>query len=200
MKNGKLDPRVVRTRELLRNSLVDLIPTKGFNDLSIQEITDHARLNRATFYLHYKDKDELLLDVFDEVVVSSIPQPPPPDAPLVPLSELHPVVTVLTHIAEHASFYHAILGEQGVPLFMARVQGYIEDLVRRWFLVFIQEDTHPDDQWDIVINYLGAAYLGVINWWLAHDMPYTPQEMENQLLLLTTRGVNGLVEKFDRPV
>ncbi len=52
MKNGKLDPRVVRTRELLRNSLVDLIHTKGFNDLAILERTDHARLNRATFELH----------------------------------------------------------------------------------------------------------------------------------------------------
>jgi AcrR family transcriptional regulator len=177
MKESKLDPRVVRTRELLRQSLVDLIPGKGFNNLSIQEITDHARLNRATFYLHYKDKDELLLDVFDEMVIGSIPQPPPPEAQPVPLKDLHPVVIVLTHIAEYADFYRAILGEQGVPFFMTRVQGYIEDLIKRWIQAYVQQEFKQDEQWDIVINYLGAAHLGVITWWLDHGMPYSPEEM-----------------------
>jgi AcrR family transcriptional regulator len=33
---------------------------KDFEDISVQEITDDATLNRATFYLHYPDKSALL--------------------------------------------------------------------------------------------------------------------------------------------
>jgi AcrR family transcriptional regulator len=45
----KLDPRVVRTRQLLRDALVSLIAEKGFDALTVQDIADRATLNRATF-------------------------------------------------------------------------------------------------------------------------------------------------------
>lgn len=200
MKQDKLDPRVVRTRELLRQSLVDLISKKGFGNLSIQEITDNAGLNRATFYLHYKGKDELLVDVFEELVVGSLPQPPEDETPIRPLRELHPVVTVFTHIAEYADFYRAILGERGVPFFMARVQNIIKEIIKRWVPVFVKSKFTEDVPLDIIINYLGAAYLGVISWWLEHDMPYTPEEMEKQLLLMTSQGMSGFAQKENRLV
>lgn len=195
MKQDKLDPRVVRTREMLRQSLVHLISRKGFSTLSIQEITDHAGLNRATFYLHYKGKDELLVDVFEELVVGSLPQPPENETARRPLLELHPVVTVFTHIAEYADFYRAILGEQGVPFFMTRVQNIIKEILQRWVPLFVRTKFNEDVPLDIIINYLGAAYLGVISWWLEHDMPYSPEEMEKQLLVMTLQGMSGFAQK-----
>ena len=54
------DPRVLRSRQLLMESLLRLLGHKEFDDISIQEITDEASLNRATFYLHYPDKNALL--------------------------------------------------------------------------------------------------------------------------------------------
>ena len=54
------DPRVLRSRRMLMDSLVRLLNQKEFDDLSIQEIADEAGLNRATFYLHYPDKNALL--------------------------------------------------------------------------------------------------------------------------------------------
>src|SRR5277367_1127609 len=56
-----MDPRVFRSRRMLMDALVKLLTTKEFDDISIQEITDAATLNRATFYLHYPDKNALLL-------------------------------------------------------------------------------------------------------------------------------------------
>ena len=54
--NGhKIDPRIERTREALRGALMALIEEKGFDAISVQDITERARLNRATFYLHYRD-------------------------------------------------------------------------------------------------------------------------------------------------
>ena len=55
-----LDPRVRRTRQLLHDALDRLLETKDFEAISIQEITDAATLNRATFYDHYPDKGTLL--------------------------------------------------------------------------------------------------------------------------------------------
>src|SRR6201991_659032 len=54
------DPRIVRSRRMLMDSLVRLLTKKEFEEISIQEIADEATLNRATFYLHYPDKNALL--------------------------------------------------------------------------------------------------------------------------------------------
>src|SRR5258707_6914125 len=54
------DPRVLRSRQMLMESLLRLLARKEFDDISIQEIADEATLNRATFYLHYPDKNALL--------------------------------------------------------------------------------------------------------------------------------------------
>jgi AcrR family transcriptional regulator len=54
------DPRILRSRRMLMDSLVRLLKKKEFEDISVQEIADEATLNRATFYLHYPDKNALL--------------------------------------------------------------------------------------------------------------------------------------------
>src|SRR6201996_9414766 len=54
------DPRVLRSRQMLMEALLRLLSRKEFDDISIQEIADEAGLNRATFYLHYTDKNALL--------------------------------------------------------------------------------------------------------------------------------------------
>ena len=54
------DPRIVRSRRMLMEALVRLLIKKEFEDISVQEIADEATLNRATFYLHYPDKNALL--------------------------------------------------------------------------------------------------------------------------------------------
>lgn len=54
------DPRVRRTRQMLQEALAHLLHTREFDKLSVQEITDAAGVNRATFYAHYPDKFALL--------------------------------------------------------------------------------------------------------------------------------------------
>ncbi len=191
----RIDPRVIRTRTLLRQALIALIPQHGFNTITIQQITDQATLNRATFYLHYRDKDELLLDVFETLISENIPLPP--DAPnSSPPETTSPIVPVFNHLADYADFYCAILGEQGVPIFMTRVRNIIEELIQKWLTaVFPASLQDPQEVLpEIVVNYLGAAYLGVITWWLQNGMPYSAEEMEIQLLKLTNRGVSSLLE------
>lgn len=56
----ELDPRIVRTRQLLQESLCILLKKKAFDEITVQDIADAATVNRATFYDHYADKFSLL--------------------------------------------------------------------------------------------------------------------------------------------
>ena len=55
-----MDRRVRRTRRQMRDALLALVMEHGYESVTIQQITDKADLSRATFYLHYKEKDERL--------------------------------------------------------------------------------------------------------------------------------------------
>jgi AcrR family transcriptional regulator len=59
-KEEKLDPRVKRTRSLILQSFSDLLTEKSFDAISVQDVTDKAEINRATFYAHFQDKYALL--------------------------------------------------------------------------------------------------------------------------------------------
>ena len=56
----RLDPRIRRTRQLLQEALRKLLEQKEFDKISVQDITEAATVNRATFYAHYEDKFALL--------------------------------------------------------------------------------------------------------------------------------------------
>ncbi len=56
----KLDPRVRRTRQMLDQAFVELLAEKGFDAISVQDVTRQAGVNRATFYAHFQDKFALL--------------------------------------------------------------------------------------------------------------------------------------------
>jgi len=60
----KEDRRVTRTRSALRQAFRDLVEEKGYEAVTIEDITEQANLGRTTFYLHYHDKEDLLLEDF----------------------------------------------------------------------------------------------------------------------------------------
>ena len=58
--NEREDPRVLRTRQLLLQAFSDLFSEKGFHAMTVQDITERARVNRGTFYTHFEDKYAIL--------------------------------------------------------------------------------------------------------------------------------------------
>lgn len=56
----KLDPRVKRTRQMIDQAFIQLLSEKGFDAISVQDVTARAGVNRATFYAHFEDKFDLL--------------------------------------------------------------------------------------------------------------------------------------------
>src|SRR5258708_14623601 len=61
----KPDLRIRRTRSLLSNALVALMQEKSIDKITVQEVLDRATVGRSTFYLHYRDKDDLFLCVLE---------------------------------------------------------------------------------------------------------------------------------------
>src|SRR6266849_6503360 len=61
------DRRVRRTQHLLARALIALTLEKGYEAVTIRDITERADIGYATFFRHYHDKDELLEDVLDVV-------------------------------------------------------------------------------------------------------------------------------------
>ena len=55
-----IDRRLLRTRQALRNALLTLLPEKGWDELTVQDICDCANIGRSTFYMHFQNKEELL--------------------------------------------------------------------------------------------------------------------------------------------
>jgi len=62
----KTDRRVLRTRDALGNALVALMQEKPFEEITVQQVLDCAGVGRATFYVHYRDKDDLFLSDMED--------------------------------------------------------------------------------------------------------------------------------------
>lgn len=65
---SKVDLRIIKTRANIKNTFIELLFEKEFNEITIQNILDKALINRSTFYNHYSDKYELAEQLVDEIV------------------------------------------------------------------------------------------------------------------------------------
>jgi AcrR family transcriptional regulator len=72
MTEGKVDPRIIRTRKLIMDAFIQLAMKKEFKDITIKDITTGATINRATFYYHFTDKYELLDVVLTEDLMTNV--------------------------------------------------------------------------------------------------------------------------------
>jgi AcrR family transcriptional regulator len=94
------DPRVKRTRKLLREALYTLLRDKSFDAITVQDIAMRATVNRATFYAHYQDKYTLMDDIIREEFRQALEQTVPPTAPLTAGSLRTLCQTVLSYMAQ----------------------------------------------------------------------------------------------------
>src|SRR5690348_3590113 len=62
----RTDPRIVRTRKMLRDALVELLEEMDIEKISVNRLTQRATINRVTFYLHYRDISDMLEKMADD--------------------------------------------------------------------------------------------------------------------------------------
>lgn len=192
----KTDPRVVRTRQMLREALVACILENGYDATNIQDITDRAGLRRATFYLHYRDKEDLMLalirDMLDDLMAKMEAQS---ERAFTPETQTSEDLLTFLHVQEHADLYRAVLSGQGAAEINRGVRDYLAERIREHCT-----REHPDLDTsipiEVVANYLAAVKQHMVIWWLDNGMPYTPQQMAAMCSRLTMYGAAPVLEPF----
>jgi len=178
MQSPKTDRRVQRTRHLLCQAMIDLILEQGYDAVSIQDITDRADVGRATFYLHYKDKEDLLLEVMESIVNAfekRFEQIPPESWSKV---EGAPVEQVFVYAAEHAALYRAIMNGQGGFNVSRRLHAIIARALQQESEAQVaQHKISPRAPLEFLSNYFAGSLLSLVFWWLEYNQPYPPVEM-----------------------
>lgn len=177
----KIDRRVCRTRRRLHSALIALILEKGYDSISVQDVTDRAELSRATFYLHFKDKDELLASSLEEMFnelrqsVESmiVQQQAATDNPKLPS------LPAFQHVAEYADLYRALLGSKSVSSIIYRTLNQIVHLSAQQ--VQLLQGEHVLERMgvpiDFVAQHMAGSLFSTFRWWLDNDMPYSAEDM-----------------------
>ena len=63
--NNTVDIRIVKSKNLLCTSLIEIMKNVPFDKIKVLDLCRKSQINRSTFYMHYKDKYELLIDVIN---------------------------------------------------------------------------------------------------------------------------------------
>ena len=106
----KTDLRIVKTKKILFNSLLNLMKIKNFEKIKISDICEESLVNRSTFYAHYDDKYELLIDLFEERKLSLLKEFEDNENKAFSKEYLMELLSILIdHIEENKEIYSAIL-------------------------------------------------------------------------------------------
>ncbi len=174
-----LDRRIQRTRQLLRDALMSLILEVGYDSVRVQDITDRANLGRATFYLHYRDKEELLVKslqaMCDDLAERAQNREKGTSISLI----------AFQHAAENRDLYQAILGANGASAVIRQMRDYVTKSGQS-ILPGIRGTLPPE----VATNFLGGALLGLISWWL-EDMPYSAKYMADAFHQMAVSALAG---------
>jgi AcrR family transcriptional regulator len=176
--DNTLDRRVVRTRKLLQDALFELILKDGYDSIRVQDITEEANLGRATFYVHFKDKEDLLLATIEGIRQELLECIKAESA----ITSLPGFRAQFKHAAENKTFYLAVLNHvQG----RQQIRGVMINVVQAHLEKITPDSPIPID---VVANCLVGAVLQLLDWWLTNDMPYSIEEMEYMFLNLISQG------------
>ena len=161
--NGQ-DRRVRRTRKLLADALTALILEKGYDTITIKEITEQADVAHATFYRHYRDKDDLLSQVLTAIVEEITAFTREPE-----LQDSEGYI-IFKHAQENSNLYRILLGSPGALAVRKAIQDIIAtDLVETCPPIHSPQNMLVPGE--VAAHHIAGALLLLIEWWLDHDMP-----------------------------
>lgn len=189
MTKEKLDRRVQRTRALLNHALMSLVQEKGYDAITVEDITERANLGRTTFYLHYENKDDLLIDhhntfvtqlnlntVTREQLLGQAPQPE--------------MVEFLERMSEGRRIYLAFTQGRDAALILHNIQKRMQDNLTR-SLDEIFPDTVLTIPLDVLTRYIVNGEFAIIDWFVTNRTTYTAEQVADMLHQMRANAVRN---------
>jgi AcrR family transcriptional regulator len=180
------DLRVIKTKRGLREAFIRLLLEKGYDAISITDIATEAEAARVTFYRHYRNKEELLIDCIDviyEDLAGHIKQ--------VSNEEFRqgysPMLAFYKQIQEDGKIYRLLSTRRAGQFLIKRL---IELMAER--IKIQMEARFPAEQLlapiDVIAYHVASAQIGLANWWIENDQPYSPDYMAQISFWLSMAG------------
>ena len=171
--SDKQDPRAVRSKRSLKKAAVDLLSENpDISKLTVQQIAKKAELNRATFYLHFADINDLLrqvvYDIFDDLLLEM--------SPVLQIDNQDngdQLILFLDYFYRHRKILAVLFEHNG---FKKKLHMIIKDSV----VVGRAEQEEMAPSADI----LAASILGIIMWWLRDGLQFSSEYIASQIIQL----------------
>ncbi|PWW08630.1 TetR family transcriptional regulator [Paenibacillus cellulosilyticus] len=180
----KVDRRVLRSKEALKQALLNLMEQKDFDAISITEIVERANYNRGTFYTHYENKEALLGDIMEDLIQDLLRsfRAPYENQDVFRIDELTAnSVQIFEHIYTNEAVYTILLKSKVILGLKERMFQAIKQIAMEE-LVYEREDSDINPELSAV--YAINALLGLIFHWIEGGFKYPPSYMQEQLILI----------------
>ncbi len=185
------DRRTRRTINLLQEALFKLVFQKPFEDITVQDIIDEADVGRSTFYAHYRNKEDLILTNFGDMIEG--------------LSEgmelstdskgdrILPVLELFDHVKDQYQLLQALGGGQILDLFFQKGHAIWSQMLESQLRALIAKDHKPPVPLPIVANHVAGALTSMFKWWLENRMPHTPSKMDRMFHMMVMPGMRAAI-------
>lgn len=187
----KPDRRSAKTEKCIWDAFAALILEQELSALKVSDIVKAADISRGTFYLHYKDKYDLLARMTDTLLAEL--RELPPQARRAAQDTGNPEIDhifalLLEYIEPRALWFRALLSLSGEGAFSRRLREMMADDLRSGTYLTMSHAylTVPLDYW---VSYTLSANMGVIQTWLDGGCRETAAEIARVLAEITKRGV-----------
>jgi AcrR family transcriptional regulator len=173
--NAKTDPRIRRTRRVLREALVSLILEKDYSAISIKEITERAEVAYITFFRHYNGIDELLMEVLQEGLAELLRHIETLAGKSEdPANEVEGKL-IFEYIRKESDLFRILLKSQSVARIRKSVIKNISTMFQDSCGFLHRPNVHIPAS--IASNHMATSLLALIEWWLENKMSPPPSQM-----------------------
>ncbi|MFJ7850240.1 TetR/AcrR family transcriptional regulator [Peribacillus sp. NPDC097264] len=171
----KQDPRALRSKRMIKKAVTDiLIENPDISKLTVQKISDRAELNRATFYLHFVDINDLLkqlvYDIFDDLSLEL--------SPILQIDNLNneeQFITFLDYFYKHRKLFAVLFAHPG---FKKKLHMILKDSIA------IKRVRDRTKEVTLSMDILASSILGVIMWWLKDGVHFSSEYIAKQIIEL----------------
>ena len=177
------DPRIARTKRMLMESLVELARHTSINCITVSQLTNKAKINRATFYRHFTGMPDFLNQLLDDVF-ENLQHPPTTTVFRNREAALTYYRQFFDSVKKHEDIFFSMLGRNGLPDFRQRFMEKRRPWHRNIVTAF-RNEFKPDVEPELLVVSFIAVLLSLVEYWLHHNCAHTSEYMAEQLVRLT---------------